>query len=371
MQKFNTQYNVSPLISLPLLKKKVSGNIPNINIDTLLEIYNTIDTEQVKTKRKIKNTIDNVIKYNQELVNLYRNTNINSLPRDRAIEILINSKEDKKIIENIIETNKNKQISTKTNEIIKTIADNKIDCQGQELMSKSRFIKSISEFNSEISSNKNIFYNFNKKNNQIIKNIYSLLETSFRSMSSLISKPIYYISPNKIKIQLFFYWHPLKMKYKKSNFFSKFLILNNNKLEYLVVNLSKYLKKPVELELIRLYYPHYDSNILANLIGLIINFIKFRFIQRKLFTTAKIKNPTRMTSRISNTIIPSFLSGIRLDLAGRILTKKLTRRVKTKTIQRGSLARGKANLVTKARFTNKNKRGAFSITVTTGHLIVN
>jgi hypothetical protein len=39
-----------------------------------------------------------------------------------------------------------------------------------------------------------------------------------------------------------------------------------------------------------------------------------------------------------------------------------------KTIKRGTLARGKTNLVNTARFTDKNKRGAYSITVTLGHV---
>ena len=72
---------------------------------------------------------------------------------------------------------------------------------------------------------------------------------------------------------------------------------------------------------------------------------------------------------IRTIIIPSFLSGFRIKLAGRILSKSLKVRVKSKVLQKGSLARNKANLVSSSRFTSKNRRGAFSITVSTGNIL--
>jgi hypothetical protein len=132
--------------------------------------------------------------------------------------------------------------------------------------------------------------------------------------------------------------------------------------------LSKLFNKPVELELIRIYSPQNESNILANLIGILSNFIKFRYIHMKLFKVSKIKFNKK---RINNNKIPSFLSGIYLKLAGRVLTQKIQRRVKSKVIQKGSLARTRAELININRFINKNKRGVFSITIKTGHIINN
>ena len=63
---------------------------------------------------------------------------------------------------------------------------------------------------------------------------------------------------------------------------------------------------------------------------------------------------------------PSYVSGINFKLAGRIDSKSLKSRAKSKLYHRGSLARGKANIVTFSRFTHKNKRGTFSITVSVG-----
>jgi len=232
-----------------------------------------------------------------------------------------------------------------------------------------KYMKAISIFNSEVASSKNILYQFNKSNKisntYINNNIFTILESSFFAMSSLISKPVFVITPSKVVIQLFFY---LNKKSYFSNNKSKFVALNNKKLQLLSLQLSKYYKKPVELELDRLYYPYFDSNILANMIGLISNMIKFRIIIKKLFSVAKLKNPNKFVKKTRSSLIPSFLSGIKIRLAGRLLTQRVIPRLTVKTIQRGTLARGKSNFVNSARFTNKNRRGAYSITVTMGHV---
>lgn len=227
------------------------------------------------------------------------------------------------------------------------------------------YINSISEFQNETVKYQNIVYLFNKNNKGlqnssigINKNVFTLLETTFLSMSSLISKPIIIITPNKVVIQLFYYLN----KFYSNN---KLLNINNDKLQSLCLNLSKIYKKPVELELDRLHYPYFDSNILSNMIGLISNIVKLRFIIKKLFTIAKIKKTNKFNNNYS--IIPSYLSGFKIRVAGRLLTQRVIPRLTVKTIQRGTLARGKANFVDSARFTNKNKRGSFSITITMGH----
>ena len=90
----------------------------------------------------------------------------------------------------------------------------------------------------------------------------------------------------------------------------------------------------------------------------------------KLFKVSKIKNLNKgINNRFTNNKIPSFLSGIYLKLAGRVLTQKIQKRVKSKVIQKGSLAKTKARLINTNRFINKNKRGTFSITIKTGHII--
>jgi Mitochondrial ribosomal protein (VAR1) len=234
-----------------------------------------------------------------------------------------------------------------------------------------KYIKVISLFNSEEASSENLVYLFNKSNkitsNRVNTNIFNILEHSFLAMSSLISKPVFVITPSKIVIQLFYYLNK-KLYFSKNK--SKFLALNNKKLQLLCLHLSKYYKKPVELDLDRLYYPYYDSYILSNMIGFICNIFKYRIIIRKLFNLTIIKKPTKFVAqrKSRSSLIPSLLSGIKIRLAGRLLTQRVIPKLTVKTIQRGTLARGKTNLVNSARFTNKNRRGAYSITVSIGHV---
>ena len=258
-------------------------------------------------------------------------------------------------VDNNVQISKNtiKLINTNNNQAVKKEIKTNIN----------KYIKSISKYNSETVKYQNIVYQFNNKGIQnssvgINRNVFTLLETTFLSMSSLISKPVIVITPNKVVIQLFYY---LNKFYSNNKLFN-----NNDKLQLLCLNLSKIYKKPVELELDRLHYPYYDSNILSNMIGLISNIVKLRFIIKKLFTIAKIKKTNKFINKYS--IIPSYLSGFKIRVAGRLLTQRVVPRLTVKTIQRGTLARGKAQFVDSARFTNKNKRGSFSITVTMGHI---
>lgn len=67
-------------------------------------------------------------------------------------------------------------------------------------------------------------------------------------------------------------------KLRTSKSFSNFFFFNKNKLEKILIYLNKFFKKPIEMELIRLHHPHFDSNILINLIGFLISIYKFRYI---------------------------------------------------------------------------------------------
>lgn len=280
-----------------------------------------------------------------------------------------------------------------------------------------QYLKEMSKFNMYrkgifISYNKFIGFNFNYTN-KLIKNIYIILYSSFKSMYCLISKPVFTITPDKISIQLFYYlFVPNLLKLKKINLYknsgkkyiklirnikdlkykhkifkleiskyrrfkkSKINLLNlsnnaltkvfSNKLEILCKILSNLFKKPVELNLIRLHYPYFDSNILVNLLGIMINKVKLRIIIRKLFANTVIKNLSNVNLNRNNNIIPAFLSGINIRVAGRLLTQRVVPRKTVKTVIRGASARSKVNFRDIATYSNKNRRGAYSITIKSG-----
>nr|UEP17188.1 hypothetical protein [Russula sp.] len=353
------------------------NDIKNLNIK--LSVNNSLpNLKNFINKGKMDSSIENILK-KKELGN---NKILNNKKVTKITQLII------KLSDNIIYTNKSLINFLKKNEynlnISKTdklenlnkenlfFSTSKLNVSRLIFMNEQQYIRLISPFNFKLASISNHIYTFTNKSykqiNKNLHNLYIICKSAFLNMSSIISKPIITINSNIIKITLFYYWKPLRKKYFQSNLHSKFLILHYYKLENLVKLLSKLFNKSVELELIRIYSPQNESNILANLIGILSNFIKFRNIHMKLFKVSKTKN---FKKRFNNKKIPSFLSGIYLKLAGRVLTQRIQRRVKSKIIQKGSLTRINTNLINTNTFVNKNKRGVFSITIKTGHIINN
>jgi hypothetical protein len=58
-----------------------------------------------------------------------------------------------------------------------------------------------------------------------------------------------------------------------------------------------------------------------------------------------------------------------IKLAGRLMTQSMRPRFTVQSKQEGSLARVKVHYIEKSRFTGKNKRGAFSFTVTISNVL--
>lgn len=375
-----------------------SNLILNEQLSPINQNISGIQTEEFNNKNLLLNKIFNSINKSNEI----------------KIEHTINS------IVKIKEFDyKTDSISMKSN-LVPVVYNNQSVLEGNNL-SKSpiinEYLKAISKFNL---MNKGIFinysniigFNFNSENNKLFKDIYNLLVYSFKSMFCLISKPIFIMTPNKIIIQLFYYlfipnilkskkiykfgdkrrnnlriyltWKKRRNKIKK--LYRKFrkININNriklrklylynitqifpNKFKNLCEILSNLFKKPVELDLIRLHYPYNDSNILANFLAIMINKIKLRIIIKKLFGNAILKNKKFSNTKTNKlNILPSFLSGINIKIAGRLLNNRIVPRKTVKTIRRGSVAKGKINYLDVARSTNKNKRGAYSITVSSG-----
>lgn len=143
------------------------------------------------------------------------------------------------------------------------------------------------------------------------------------------------------------------------------------KFEKLCEVLNSIFNKPVELDLIRLHYPYLDSNILVRLLAFMINKMKFRRITRRLFNKAVVKSIKKINIKDYVNIIPSFLSGITIKVAGRLMRYRVIPRKTVKIIRRGSSSVGKVNYKDVSRYTNKNRRGSFTITVVSGQNFFN
>lgn len=250
-----------------------------------------------------------------------------------------------------------------------------------------KYIRAITKIEPEISQFQNIVYNFN--NNKKKFKINSILENSFFSLKSLIGTPVLEITPNNITINLFYYFKKLtrrshyminrsllrgKISLAKSKVLRKRLkLLNFHYLKSLIFFLSKKFNKPIKLDLTRLFHPSLDSQISANALGLLANKLLMRYLRLSNFflNSAKIVKPAKikklLSGKFSKTSKLGVLTGINLKKGGRLLTQPIIPRLTTKIMQKGSIKRANTDIVTTSRFTGKNKRGAFSITVTMGY----
>jgi len=202
----------------------------------------------------------------------------------------------------------------------------------------------------------------------------------------------------------------------------------NLKLSSITSVFEKIFNKKVQLELIKLQHPFHNSKILAQVLGLNVskyrfkrlikilvpravivnptdkqvNYFELREEERKarrfkqsittsylnnpyfnynnasfnkiisqLLSTASIKLPLNTNSDALNnkSIFNSYLSGINVKLGGRLVTEPLRPRFSVQNNQQGSLARVKVQVIERSRYTGKNKRGSYSITVTMSHVL--
>ncbi len=133
--------------------------------------------------------------------------------------------------------------------------------------------------------------------------------------------------------------------------------------------LSNKFNKPVELELTRLHHPYHDSNILVNLLSLNIKNKrkKARVAIQKIYSKKPVKflNDPNLIS-VNCGAIPTFLSGLNIKIAGRLMGEPIIPRITTKVFEKGAIATGKVNYLDVARITKKNKKGAYTIKITSG-----
>jgi hypothetical protein len=155
----------------------------------------------------------------------------------------------------------------------------------------------------------------------------------------------------------------LLFKLRKFNLTSVY----QNKFKFICAILSNKFNKPVELQLIRLHHPYHDSNILVNLLSLNIKNKrkKARVAVQKIYNKKPVKflNDPNLKSGKS---IPTFLSGLNIKIAGRLMGEPIIPRITTKVFGKGAIATGKVNYLDVARITKKNRKGAYTIKITSG-----
>ena len=131
--------------------------------------------------------------------------------------------------------------------------------------------------------------------------------------------------------------------------------------------LSRLFHRPVELRLVRLYYPYLNSYILAQYIAINSNRYNFTRIQRAIFVSLRaIKAKAVQSLKSSNKgLLPAYITGMKIRVSGRLVTQRSVPRQSVQTAQIGSFSGGKQNnnIVDYSSFTSKNKKGAYTVKV--------
>lgn len=255
-------------------------------------------------------------------------------------------------------------------------------------------------------------YNFNKGKNVSVtgnkENASILLKYYFASISCLISKPLFTISPSKVIIHLCYY-NPLDVSFAQphapalpsaegSEAIATPSLVSRSAPNFKTIGymLNQIFNKPVELELIPLRYPYHDSTILAQVIALNSKKYNFNRMMQKLFQKATIitqtysssssqpsvgksdaSHPSGALASAAKLISPiSQLTGIKVTIAGRLVTQRIVPKSTVKTAYKGQLSSalgGKMShkFIDSATYTSKNKIGAYTVRVQLGHKVSN
>src|SRR6266567_3622905 len=201
--------------------------------------------------------------------------------------------------------------------------------------------------------------NYNKKNNDSSNLVTSCSAAKIRFLSNKIYIRLRVIKAisrlkNKINLNLLF-------KLRKLSLNKVF----HNKFKLICEILSNSFNRPVELQLTRLHHPYHDSNILVNILAL--NLKNKRKKASILLQKILSKNPVKDLNDpnlISANSIPAFLSGLNIKISGRLMGESIIPRRTKKVFGKGASATGKVNYLDAARITKKNRKGAYTIKIT-------
>lgn len=178
----------------------------------------------------------------------------------------------------------------------------------------------------------------------------ALLESYFFSVrdsvgSLLYSSPTYSHSSTKVTVHIFYYSNIKNSNKEKS--IKKFI--STTTMSSLGNCLSAIYKKEVSLIMTRVNYPYLNSSIFAKYLAH--NAPSNTFIH---FQDSIITYPSRNASEL-----PAYISGIKIELSGRLLTEPVVPRMTKKVSLFGSFS----GVVDYAKYTTKNELGAFTIKI--------
>jgi hypothetical protein len=208
-------------------------------------------------------------------------------------------------------------------------------------------------------------HSFSGKGDNVTRVATRVIEHFFSPIRALASKPTFTMTSSdssssrsnfvgqdgKVIVNVFYYIS------------NKEQALSDSTVNNLGQVLSKLFKRPVELRLVRLHYPYLNSYILAQYIAINSNRYNFTRIQRAIFNALRaVKASSLHDSAGSDQVLPSYITGMKIRVSGRLLTQRSVPRQTVQTAQIGSFS-GQDNVIDFGSYTTKNKKGAFTVKV--------
>ena len=173
----------------------------------------------------------------------------------------------------------------------------------------------------------------------------------------IISKPTFYHTSSEVTIQLFYYTPTTN--YTDNLSFNDQEIFRKN-LSMLSKTLAQLFQKKVNFTAIRLYYPYLNSSIFSQYLAHNASSNTFLKFQESILT-----NPS-----LHKTNLPGYISGIKVQVSGRLVTETVVPRITVKSCVIGTFQKKWDNSTNKSshfidysKFTTKNELGAFTVKV--------
>lgn len=179
----------------------------------------------------------------------------------------------------------------------------------------------------------------------------SIIQSFFAKYSTLVGKPVFTLSPDKVIVQLFYY--------------APNDAVTNASMAALGNALTRCFGRIVEIRLIRLNHSALDSSIFAQY--LTANGGKYAF--NRILDMLKGNLPTVVSegsvdkSSKSSLLPTSHITGIKVKLSGRLTTQRSSPRQTVQAGRLGSSAKGSYGTVDYSQHTAKNKLGSFTMKV--------
>lgn len=183
-----------------------------------------------------------------------------------------------------------------------------------------------------------------KKNNTVSGNV--------SNSYFIISKPNFSHTNSKVTIQ-FFYYTASNTAFGGKNSSTNELRKNFSELS---TTLAQLYQKEVNVIATRLYYPYLNSHILSQYLAYNAPSNTFMDFQEAILTYPSLHK----------TNLPAHISGIKVQVSGRLVTETVIPRITVKSCLIGSFQRNANNstqIIDYSKFTTKNELGAFTVKV--------